>query len=156
MERGRQRWGEGQAEVGAQFFAGGPRWAAQPLSARPRYQVTKPKGMRKAPRGAPVRGPSPPFPAPYSSDGPPSPLGVSMRTLAVTASAAPSPAETCQQLARETLEELDWCLEQLETMQTYRSVSEMASHKVCRSRGVEPTAGGGVSYGAWPMGVVHL
>lgn len=38
--------------------------------------------------------------------------------------------ETCQQLARETLEELDWCLEQLETMQTYRSVSEMASHKV--------------------------
>ena len=48
-----------------------------------------------------------------------------MRTLAVTASAAPSPEETCQQLARETLEELDWCLEQLETMQTYRSVSEM-------------------------------
>ena len=79
-----------------------------------------------------------------------------MRTLAVTASAAPSPEETCQQLARETLEELDWCLEQLETMQTYRSVSEMASHKVCRSRGVEPTAGGGVSYGAWPMGVVYL
>ncbi|XP_027714247.1 cAMP-specific 3',5'-cyclic phosphodiesterase 4A-like, partial [Vombatus ursinus] len=37
--------------------------------------------------------------------------------------------ETYQQLARETLEELDWCLEQLETMQTYRSVSEMASHK---------------------------
>ncbi|OBS79458.1 hypothetical protein A6R68_18209 [Neotoma lepida] len=41
-------------------------------------------------------------------------------------------AETCQQLARETLEELDWCLEQLETMQTYRSVSEMASHKFKR------------------------
>ncbi|XP_074240736.1 3',5'-cyclic-AMP phosphodiesterase 4A isoform X2 [Saimiri boliviensis] len=40
--------------------------------------------------------------------------------------------ETCQQLARETLEELDWCLEQLETMQTYRSVSEMASHKFKR------------------------
>ena len=64
--------------------------------------------------------------------------------------------EAYQKLASETLEELDWCLEQLETMQTYRSVSEMASHKVCRSRGVEPTAGGGVSYGAWPMGVVHL
>lgn len=45
-----------------------------------------------------------------------------------------SPEETCQQLARETLEELDWCLEQLETMQTYRSVSEMASHKVCKPR----------------------
>lgn len=44
--------------------------------------------------------------------------------------ADPCPEETCQQLARETLEELDWCLEQLETMQTYRSVSEMASHKV--------------------------
>ncbi|KAM8763514.1 3',5'-cyclic-AMP phosphodiesterase 4A isoform 2-T2 [Rhynchonycteris naso] len=40
--------------------------------------------------------------------------------------------ETCQQLARETLEELDWCLEQLESMQTYRSVSEMASHKFKR------------------------
>ncbi|EQB77667.1 cAMP-specific 3,5-cyclic phosphodiesterase 4A isoform 2 [Camelus ferus] len=40
--------------------------------------------------------------------------------------------ETCQQLAKETLEELDWCLEQLETMQTYRSVSEMASHKFKR------------------------
>lgn len=47
----------------------------------------------------------------------------------------PSPEETCQQLARETLEELDWCLEQLETMQTYRSVSEMASHKVCVCEG---------------------
>ncbi|KAM9095982.1 3',5'-cyclic-AMP phosphodiesterase 4A isoform 2-T2 [Sarcophilus harrisii] len=40
--------------------------------------------------------------------------------------------ETYQQLARETLEELDWCLDQLETMQTYRSVSEMASHKFKR------------------------
>ena len=30
----------------------------------------------------------------------------------------------------ETLEELDWCLEQLETMQTHRSVSDMASSKV--------------------------
>lgn len=32
--------------------------------------------------------------------------------------------------ALETLEELDWCLEQLETIQTHRSVSEMASSKV--------------------------
>ncbi|MBN3305810.1 PDE4B phosphodiesterase, partial [Amia calva] len=38
--------------------------------------------------------------------------------------------ETYQQLAKETLEELDWCLDQLETIQTYRSVSEMASNKV--------------------------
>lgn len=33
-------------------------------------------------------------------------------------------------LASETLDELDWCLEQLETIQTHRSVSEMASSKV--------------------------
>ncbi|XP_016389613.1 cAMP-specific 3',5'-cyclic phosphodiesterase 4A-like [Sinocyclocheilus rhinocerous] len=38
--------------------------------------------------------------------------------------------ETYQQLARETLEELDWCMDQLETIQTHRSVSEMASNKV--------------------------
>ncbi|XP_057258360.1 cAMP-specific 3',5'-cyclic phosphodiesterase 4A-like, partial [Pezoporus wallicus] len=37
--------------------------------------------------------------------------------------------ETSQQLARETLEELDWCLEQLENLQTHRAVSEMASNK---------------------------
>ena len=28
------------------------------------------------------------------------------------------------------MEELDWCLDQLETIQTYRSVSDMASNKV--------------------------
>uniref|UniRef100_A0A8C1W418 Phosphodiesterase n=1 Tax=Cyprinus carpio TaxID=7962 RepID=A0A8C1W418_CYPCA len=39
---------------------------------------------------------------------------------------------TYQQLARETLEELDWCLDQLETIQTHRSVSEMASNKFKR------------------------
>ena len=33
-------------------------------------------------------------------------------------------------LSRETLEEMDWCLAQLETMQTHRSVSDMASLKV--------------------------
>ena len=32
--------------------------------------------------------------------------------------------------AVETLEELDWCLDQLESMQTHRSVSDMASNKV--------------------------
>ncbi|XP_034053699.1 cAMP-specific 3',5'-cyclic phosphodiesterase 4B-like [Gymnodraco acuticeps] len=37
-----------------------------------------------------------------------------------------------QQLALDTLEELDWCLDQLETIQTYRSVSDMASNKFKR------------------------
>ena len=55
--------------------------------------------------------------------------------------------ETYQQMARETLEELDWCLDQLETIQTHRSVSEMASNKVCscphvtRSSELSPSAG---------------
>jgi len=34
-------------------------------------------------------------------------------------------------LAEDTLEELEWCLDQLETMQTHRSVGEMATNKVC-------------------------
>ncbi|CAG9760004.1 unnamed protein product [Ceutorhynchus assimilis] len=33
-------------------------------------------------------------------------------------------------MALETMEELDWCLDQLETIQTHRSVSDMASLKV--------------------------
>ncbi|XP_036382325.1 cAMP-specific 3',5'-cyclic phosphodiesterase 4D isoform X3 [Megalops cyprinoides] len=37
-----------------------------------------------------------------------------------------------QKLATETLEELDWCLDQLETLQTRHSVSEMASNKFKR------------------------
>ncbi|OPJ86705.1 hypothetical protein AV530_006824 [Patagioenas fasciata monilis] len=42
-------------------------------------------------------------------------------------------AEDAQQkLSRETLEELDWCLEQLETLRTRHSVSEMASNKFKR------------------------
>ncbi|XP_074834274.1 3',5'-cyclic-AMP phosphodiesterase 4C isoform X2 [Carettochelys insculpta] len=40
--------------------------------------------------------------------------------------------DVCQKLAIETLEELDWCLEQLETLQTRHSVSEMASNKFKR------------------------
>ncbi|KAJ4944120.1 hypothetical protein JOQ06_012665 [Pogonophryne albipinna] len=49
----------------------------------------------------------------------------------------PSPREALseqqyQQLALDTLEELDWCLDQLETIQTHRSVSEMASNKFKR------------------------
>ncbi|KAJ8270110.1 hypothetical protein GJAV_G00110460 [Gymnothorax javanicus] len=40
--------------------------------------------------------------------------------------------EPIQKLAVETLEELDWCLDQLETLQTRHSVSEMASNKFKR------------------------
>ncbi|CAL8280804.1 unnamed protein product [Lota lota] len=40
--------------------------------------------------------------------------------------------ESYQKLALETMEELDWCLDQLETIQTYRSVSDMASNKFKR------------------------
>lgn len=40
------------------------------------------------------------------------------------------PDESYQRLAVDTMEELDWCLDQLETIQTYRSVSDMASNKV--------------------------
>ncbi|XP_046906275.1 cAMP-specific 3',5'-cyclic phosphodiesterase 4D-like isoform X4 [Hypomesus transpacificus] len=40
--------------------------------------------------------------------------------------------EPYQKLAVETLEELDWCLDQLETIQTRHSVSEMASNKFKR------------------------
>lgn len=38
--------------------------------------------------------------------------------------------ETTCKLAADTLEELEWCLEQLETIQTHRSVSDMATSKV--------------------------
>lgn len=38
--------------------------------------------------------------------------------------------ENYMKLAVETMEELDWCLDQLETIQTHRSVSDMASLKV--------------------------
>jgi len=40
--------------------------------------------------------------------------------------------ESYARLAVETLEELDWCLDQLETIQTHRSVSDMASSKFKR------------------------
>ncbi|KAL0979644.1 hypothetical protein UPYG_G00187700 [Umbra pygmaea] len=40
--------------------------------------------------------------------------------------------EAFQKLATETLEELDWCLDQLETIQTRHSVGEMASNKFKR------------------------
>ena len=40
------------------------------------------------------------------------------------------PEEEFDKLAATTLGELDWCLEQLETIQTHRSVSDMATSKV--------------------------
>ncbi|XP_045764655.1 cAMP-specific 3',5'-cyclic phosphodiesterase isoform X2 [Maniola jurtina] len=40
--------------------------------------------------------------------------------------------EAYMKLALETVEELDWCLDQLETIQTHRSVSDMASLKFKR------------------------
>ncbi|XP_063067147.1 3',5'-cyclic-AMP phosphodiesterase 4D-like [Engraulis encrasicolus] len=40
--------------------------------------------------------------------------------------------EAYTRMASETLEELDWCLDQLETLQTRNSVSEMASNKFKR------------------------
>ena len=38
--------------------------------------------------------------------------------------------EEQEKLASETLDELDWCLEQLETIQAHRSVGDMAFSKV--------------------------
>ncbi|KAM6938658.1 3',5'-cyclic-AMP phosphodiesterase 4C-like isoform 1-T1 [Lycodopsis pacificus] len=55
-----------------------------------------------------------------------------------TSSNQPSMCKPClteepyQKLAVETLEELDWCLDQLETLQTRHSVGEMASNKFKR------------------------
>uniref|UniRef100_A0A3P8Y6P6 Phosphodiesterase n=1 Tax=Esox lucius TaxID=8010 RepID=A0A3P8Y6P6_ESOLU len=50
-----------------------------------------------------------------------------MLFLSLTPSEEPYP-----KLAMETLEELDWCLDQLETLQTRHSVGEMASNKFKR------------------------
>ncbi|KAJ8390424.1 hypothetical protein AAFF_G00103590 [Aldrovandia affinis] len=47
-------------------------------------------------------------------------------------SSCPSAEEAYQKLAMESMEELDWCLDQLEAIQTYRSVSDMASNKFKR------------------------
>nr|CDS21233.1 cAMP specific 3'5' cyclic phosphodiesterase [Echinococcus granulosus] len=41
----------------------------------------------------------------------------------------PCPDDPPNSLAVETLEELEWCLERLESIQTHRSVSDMASSK---------------------------
>lgn len=66
-----------------------------------------------------------------------SPRGVSAGSAVPTDPLGPDYVSVClladesyQKLAMETMEELDWCLDQLETIQTYRSVSDMASNKV--------------------------
>ncbi|XP_010895803.3 cAMP-specific 3',5'-cyclic phosphodiesterase 4D isoform X4 [Esox lucius] len=54
-------------------------------------------------------------------------------STAMPASSKPSMTEEpYPKLAMETLEELDWCLDQLETLQTRHSVGEMASNKFKR------------------------
>ena len=53
-------------------------------------------------------------------------LGLSMSRV----DSAVATDENLLRRAGETLEELDWCLDQLETIQTHRSVSDMASSKV--------------------------
>ncbi|KAF2364184.1 hypothetical protein FHG87_005051 [Trinorchestia longiramus] len=64
----------------------------------------------------------------------------SRRSSGAVGSATPQPPkpltqadDTYSKVAQETLEELDWCLDQLETIQTHRSVSDMASSKVSTS-----------------------
>ncbi|XP_077284341.1 3',5'-cyclic-AMP phosphodiesterase-like isoform X2 [Arctopsyche grandis] len=66
------------------------------------------------------------------------PTGKSRRSSGAAASATAQPKnlapgdDSYMKLALETMEELDWCLDQLETIQTHRSVSDMASLKFKR------------------------
>ncbi|KAG5327523.1 PDE4A protein, partial [Pseudoatta argentina] len=63
------------------------------------------------------------------------PTNKSRRSSGQQGSSTPQPRilapgeEPFMKLAVETIEELDWCLDQLETIQTHRSVSDMASLK---------------------------
>ncbi|XP_061934773.1 cAMP-specific 3',5'-cyclic phosphodiesterase isoform X9 [Apis cerana] len=66
------------------------------------------------------------------------PTNKSRRSSGAQGSSTPQPRilapgeENYMKLAVETMEELDWCLDQLETIQTHRSVSDMASLKFKR------------------------
>ncbi|XP_048485211.1 cAMP-specific 3',5'-cyclic phosphodiesterase isoform X2 [Plutella xylostella] len=66
------------------------------------------------------------------------PVGKSRRSSGAASAVTPQPKnlnpgdEAYMKLALETVEELDWCLDQLETIQTHRSVSDMASLKFKR------------------------
>lgn len=50
--------------------------------------------------------------------------------LHVTRTSSALADDAYKEAARATLKELDWCLAQLESMQTHKSVSEMATNKV--------------------------
>lgn len=59
----------------------------------------------------------------------------SSQAVAVARSTIAPGDDGYMRLAMDTIDELEWCLEQLETVQTHRSVSDMASLKVSmRSR----------------------
>ncbi|XP_068630745.1 3',5'-cyclic-AMP phosphodiesterase isoform X2 [Battus philenor] len=66
------------------------------------------------------------------------PVAKSRRSSGAATAVTPQPKnlnpgdEAYMKLALETVEELDWCLDQLETIQTHRSVSDMASLKFKR------------------------
>lgn len=66
------------------------------------------------------------------------PTSKSRRSSGATGGTTPQPRnlapgdDAYMKLAIETMEELDWCLDQLETIQTHRSVSDMASLKFKR------------------------
>lgn len=66
------------------------------------------------------------------------PTNKSRRSSGSAGSTTPQPRiltpgdEAYMKLSLETIEELDWCLDQLETIQTHRSVSDMASLKFKR------------------------
>ncbi|XP_017769758.1 PREDICTED: cAMP-specific 3',5'-cyclic phosphodiesterase isoform X2 [Nicrophorus vespilloides] len=66
------------------------------------------------------------------------PTNKSRRSSGAAAGPTPQPRnyvpgdEGYMKMALETMEELDWCLDQLETIQTHRSVSDMASLKFKR------------------------
>ncbi|XP_063532683.1 3',5'-cyclic-AMP phosphodiesterase isoform X8 [Cydia strobilella] len=66
------------------------------------------------------------------------PVSKSRRSSGAATAVTPQPKnlnpadEAYMKLALETVEELDWCLDQLETIQTHRSVSDMASLKFKR------------------------
>ncbi|XP_026729998.1 cAMP-specific 3',5'-cyclic phosphodiesterase isoform X1 [Trichoplusia ni] len=66
------------------------------------------------------------------------PASKSRRSSGAATAVTPQPKnfnpgdEAYMKLALETVEELDWCLDQLETIQTHRSVSDMASLKFKR------------------------
>ncbi|NXN53958.1 PDE4D phosphodiesterase, partial [Rynchops niger] len=109
---------------------GRDRAAALPFGIHVCFSAAPPAWPPFAPRGAPALGVAQPHAGTAAST-----LRVPPCRAAVPL-AGPLPSrwlplaeDAHQKLSRETLEELDWCLDQLETLQTRHSVSEMASNK---------------------------